>query len=117
MTGARGDQLQPPSVWEVRAYDRQAAAGWEQLTKQASGNLRRAWFALTEDPRGTADPSRQHRLKASLSTARVKGTELEQWQYEVTAGGRIWYAIEDVTAILWVTYAGTGHPRRTDKRR
>jgi Na+/melibiose symporter-like transporter len=69
-------------------------------TTGEAGNLRRAWFALTEDPRSTADPSRQHRLKGSLSIARVKGTELEQWQYEVTAGGRIWYAANALSFLV-----------------
>jgi hypothetical protein len=111
----RGESLPPPSAWEVRAADRRSADGWAQLTRQASGNLRRAWFAITEDPRSTANPARQHRLKGQLATIRVKGAELEQWQYEVTGAGRIWYAIDDQAATLWITQAGTGHPRQTDR--
>jgi hypothetical protein len=117
MSSARGDQLPPPSAWEVRAYDRRSAEGWAQLARQVAANLRRAWFAITEDPRSTRNPARQHRLKGQLSTVRVKGATLEQWQYEVTGGGRIWYAIDDATATLWITLAGTGHPRQTDKRK
>jgi hypothetical protein len=113
--GARGDELQPPSPWEVRAYDRQSATGWSQLARQAPGNLRRAWFAITEDPRSVAEPSRHHRLKGDLSTVRLKGVACEQWQYEVTGGGRIWYAIDDAATTLWITQAGPGHPRKTDK--
>ncbi|WP_171049936.1 hypothetical protein [Nocardia cyriacigeorgica] len=41
--------------------------------------------------------------------------ELEQWQYEVTAGGRIWYLIDDETRTLWITKAVVGHPGVTDK--
>ncbi|HEX6469855.1 MAG TPA: hypothetical protein VF069_12225 [Streptosporangiaceae bacterium] len=117
MSPARGDALPPPSIWEVRAYDRRSAEGWAHLARQAPGNLRRAWFAITDDPRGTSEPARQHRLKGRLSTVLVKGASLEQWQYEVTSGGRIWYAIDDAAATLWVTLAGTGHPRQTDRRR
>jgi hypothetical protein len=40
---------------------------------------------------------------------------MEQWQFEVTAGGRIWYAIDDRTRTLWITYAGTAHPKLTDR--
>ncbi|WP_207757304.1 hypothetical protein [Nonomuraea cypriaca] len=38
---------------------------------------------------------RQHRLKGVLGLVKVGGTALEQWQYEATSGGRLWYAIDD----------------------
>ena len=40
---------------------------------------------------------------------------MEQWQFGVTAGGRIWYGIDDTTRTLWITQAGTAHPRQTDR--
>ncbi len=40
---------------------------------------------------------------------------MEQWQFEVTSGGRIWYAIDDRARTLWLTHAGTAHPKRTDR--
>jgi hypothetical protein len=43
-----------------------------------------------------------------------KGEPLEQWQYEVTGGGRVCYVIDDVRRTAWITYAGTGHPKVTD---
>ncbi|WP_325023830.1 hypothetical protein [Kribbella sp.] len=39
---------------------------------------------------------------------------LDQWQYEVTAGGRIWYLVEPAKMIVWIVFAGTGHPKATD---
>ncbi len=39
----------------------------------------------------------------------------EQWQFEVTAGGRVWYGIDGTTRTLWITHAGTAHPRQTDR--
>lgn len=114
MTG-RGEELHPPSQWKLIARDRRAAAGWRDLAVQAPENLRRAWLALTSDPRSTADLSRQHRLKRDLKHVKIGGTELEQWQFEVTGGGRIWYAIDDKGKTLWITHAGPGHPRRTDR--
>lgn len=39
---------------------------------------------------------------------------MEQWQYEVTSGGRIWYGIDDVKRTIWMTHAGTGHPKATE---
>jgi hypothetical protein len=35
------------------------------------------------------------RLRGDLATHRHNGRDLEQWEYEVTSGGRIRYAIDD----------------------
>ncbi|MEO3854992.1 hypothetical protein ABGB08_08795 [Acrocarpospora sp. B8E8] len=112
----RGDEVRRPTGWIVRLVDRQAAQGWATLLAQVPENLDRAWLAITGDPRGRDDLSRQHRLKFDLRTVKIDGSELEHWQYEVTGGGRIWYAIDDERRTLWITQAGTGHPRKTDKR-
>lgn len=55
-----------------------------------------------------------HRLKADFKSRTVGGVEHEQWQHEVTGGGRIWYCIDDDHRILHLTYAVTGHPAHTD---
>lgn len=107
------DRRDGSSVWSTV----KAALGWAGLLAQAPDNLDRAWVAITADPRCRDDLSRQHRLKFDLRIIKINGVELEQWQYEVTGGGRIWYAIDDETRTLWITQAGTGHPRKTDKRR
>lgn len=39
---------------------------------------------------------------------------MEQWQYEVTAGGRIWYLVDSARRTLWIKAAGTGHPKATE---
>lgn len=49
-----------------------------------------------------------------LGTRVVNGETLEQWQYEVTGGGRLWYCIDDVRRLVWLTGAATGHPKRTE---
>lgn len=113
----RGDEVRRPTGWIVRLIDRQAAKGWEALLSQATENLDRAWVAITSAPRCRDEPTRQHPLKFDLSQVEVDGVALEHWQYEVTGGGRIWYAIDDERRTLWITQAGTGHPRATDKRR
>lgn len=117
MSPKRGDRAAPPAVgdeYELRFANTDAAGGWEQLARHAPGNLRRAFEVLRADPRGTTSPGRQHRLKGPLATGTVKGQSFEQWQYEVTAGGRIWYLIDDEPRTLWIVYAGTGHPKLTD---
>jgi hypothetical protein len=39
---------------------------------------------------------------------------LEQWQYEVTGAGRIWYCPDDALHVVFITKASTGHPGETD---
>jgi hypothetical protein len=94
--------------WLVRAADRQAYQGWQRLLTVAPDNLDRAWVALTSDPRHI--DQRQHPLKGALGVVKVAGAALEQWQYEVTGGGRIWYAIDDDSRTLWITRADEGTP-------
>jgi hypothetical protein len=117
MSPRRGERAAPPPIgeeYDLRFASNQAAEGWEQLSRQAGGNQRRAFDAIRADPRSRSAPERHHRLKGSLGTATWKGEPLERWQYEVTGGGRIWYVIEDARRTAWITYAGTGHPKATD---
>jgi hypothetical protein len=39
---------------------------------------------------------------------------MEQWQYEVTGAGRLWYCIDDEHRTVWLTDAVTGHPKVTE---
>jgi hypothetical protein len=113
----RGDRAAPPPLpdeYDVRFADNAAATGWEQLAHHASANLRRAFEKIRSTPRANDQPARHHRMKGTLSSASWKGQVLERWQFEVTAGGRIWYLIDDEDRIAWITYAGTGHPKATD---
>ncbi|MFI9385675.1 hypothetical protein [Kutzneria sp. NPDC052558] len=117
MSPKRGDRAAPPPIadeYDIRFVTSEAADGWENLSRQAAGNLRRAYERIRATPRALDIPDRQHRLKGKLGTAAFKGQELERWQYEVTGGGRIWYLIDDQTRTAWITYAGTGHPKATD---
>ncbi|MGA8116406.1 MAG: hypothetical protein WCA46_22345 [Actinocatenispora sp.] len=117
MTPKRHDRVAPPPAsdeWTLRFDNTNAAHGWEQLCKQAGRNTRRAWEALSTTPRPNPSHERHHRLKAGLATAVHGGTVLEQWQYEVTGAGRIWYLVDDATRTVWLTFAATGHPKATD---
>ncbi|MYS84280.1 hypothetical protein [Embleya scabrispora] len=117
MSPKRGDRAAPPPFgdeYDLRFANTEAADGWEHLGRQAAGNLRRAFEKIRATPRAVDNPHRQHRLKGKLGICTFKGQELERWQYEVTGGGRIWYLLDDVNGIVWITYAGTGHPKATD---
>ncbi|HEY9475308.1 MAG TPA: hypothetical protein VIS06_15860 [Mycobacteriales bacterium] len=117
MSPKRGDRAAPPPIgdeYDIRFANAEAADGWENLSRQAASNLRRAFDKIRATPRALDHPDRQHRLKGSLGTSTFKGQTLERWQFEVTSGGRIWYLVDDTNGTIWVTYAGTGHPKATD---
>lgn len=111
----RGDDIPRPNPWRVRAADRTAGVGWDQLVANQPDAADRAWVAMTSNPRRTDD--RQHQLKGALAHTTVGGRALDHWQIEATSGGRIWYAIDDNARVLWITHAGTAHPKQTETRR
>ncbi len=67
------------------------------------------------DPRSGAGHDRQHRLRGDLATHRHNGRDMEQWEYEVTSGGRVRYAIDDGNRTVWLIYASPRHPKDTDR--
>jgi hypothetical protein len=114
----RNDRVAPPAragEWTLIFADNAAASGWEDLCKTAPGPTRDAWDHLSKNPRSREpNPNRVSQLKSDLGVREVKGKKLEQWQYEVTGAGRIWYCPDDATKTVFITYAGVGHPKATD---
>jgi hypothetical protein len=90
------------------------AKGWEELCRVARANTWQAWVTLTERPTAPENPGRQHRLRGQLASRDVSGRALEQWQYEVTAGGRSWYCPDPDRQIVWLVAASVAHPERTE---
>ncbi|WP_232662611.1 hypothetical protein [Pseudonocardia sp. TRM90224] len=80
----------------------------------AQSNTWEAWVVLTERPTQPEYRSRQHRLRGQLAERQIAGQTLPQWQYEVTAGGRIWYCPDAARRIVWVVAASTSHPKVTE---
>jgi hypothetical protein len=95
----RGDRVTvppPQDQWDVRFGTSEAADGW-------SG----------------AGHDRQHRLRGDLATHRHNGRDMEQWEYEVTSGGRVRYVIDNDndndSRTVWLIYASPRHPKDTDR--
>ncbi|MEV0306052.1 hypothetical protein [Nonomuraea fuscirosea] len=110
----RGEEIRRPTGWIVRAASAKAWKAWRELRSQVPGNCDRCWLDLTDDPRRVDD--RQHPLSGSLGTVKHDNRNLEQWQYEVTSGGRIWYAIDDTETTIWLTKVAAGHPKASERR-
>lgn len=118
MTAGRGDRAAPPAPegrWEVRFADAASAKGRESLVQQARENTYRAWIIMRTNPGPTTETPRHHRLRGVLAQGIHRGRTCEQWQIEVTGGGRIWYLMDTTRDTCWITLAGTGHPRATDR--
>ncbi len=80
----------------------------------ARANTWEAWVVLTERPTRPEKAARQHRLRGQLAERQVGGRVHQQWQYEVTAGDRIWYCPDEQRRIVWVVAAGPPHPKVTE---
>jgi len=85
------------------------------LTSQFPGPTRKAFEQLEADPMMRSE--RQHQLRGSASTTTVAGRPVEQWQYELTGGARILYAIDPANRTVWVLEASPGHPKHTERVR
>ncbi len=113
----KGDRVAPPprkEEWDIRFGDNAAAGGWSDLCAQAPGATRDAYDAIVRNPRDSSRPGRQHRWKGALGSRKVGSETLEQWQFEVTGGGRIWYCIDDKAKRVILTLASTKHPKATE---
>lgn len=111
----RRERVAPPPTaagWDFRYATSNATGSWEKVCAAAPTNARVAWERITSDPRDRGD--RQHPLRGQLGRRTVNGIEMEQWQYEVTGAGRLWYCIDDARRTVWLTEASVGHPKATE---
>jgi hypothetical protein len=117
MTPKRGERVAPPPApgeYDLIFGTSEAAKNWIDLCAQAPGNALEAWLLLRAEPAPRAHTARHHPLKGPLSTGNYRGAALPQWQYEVTAGGRIWYLVDIERRRVYLMFAGTGHPKATE---
>lgn len=113
----RKDRVAPPPVgdeWDVKYLTTEAVRGWEELCRLAPGPTKECWNVLRTSPDKSVNTSRHHPLKGTLREKVVGGKPLVQWQYEVTGGGRVWFCPDPDTKTVWLSDAGTGHPKATE---
>ncbi len=116
MSPKRGDRVSVPPLkgWNVVFGTTEAADGWEQLCRVALAKTHRCLDQLRSDPRSHADWDRQHQLRGRLRQKDWKGSLLDQWEFEVTAGGRVRYLVDDATSTVVLVYASPRHPKDTE---
>lgn len=77
--------------------------------------MQRVKARLGEDPLDrSANPRRVHRLRGMLGTKMIAGRVFDQWQFELSSAGRIWYCPDREDRIVWVTRVSLRHPRETE---
>ncbi len=86
-----------------------------KVAQQVRENTYRGRSVMRTDPGPAAETPRHHRLKGSLAHGTHRGRTCRQWQIEATGGGRVRYLLDTSRAACWITFAGTGHPRATDR--
>jgi hypothetical protein len=96
--------------WEPRFATSEATKGWAELCREAAAPMGEAWTVLSERPARPPHPARQHRLRGRLAEREIGGRTLQQWQYEVAGGGRIWYCPDAERHVVWVVAAAPMHP-------
>ena len=114
----RGDRVARPPVgseWDLRFANKKAAEHWTKLCNFAAGNCAEMHSRLTADPRRRVNPDRHHQLKGALASKGHDGKILEQWQYEITGAGRVWFLIDDAKRRVLLVEVALGHPSKTDK--
>ena len=125
MAGKRGVSVPRPvkgTEYEIFFGNTAAERGWTDLKASAKNALADAHDYLTAHP-GQYDSDRCYQLRGDLSTALVDGVALPQWQYKVTDGARLWYAVDEPNAKakkpgrVYITKAATGHPNETDSKK
>ncbi len=111
----RGERVAPPPAkldWDVLLATSDAVAGWEALGRHAPGPTKDCWQHLRTDP--LRRDKRQHPLRDTLAYRFIGERKLEQWQYEVTGAGRVWYCPDAERTEVWMTDVSVGHPKATE---
>lgn len=85
--------------------------------QSAPGPLWTAWQVLIKHPTEPESRHRHHRLHGKLATIKVNDRTFDQWQYEPTGGGRIWFYVQEEKRTVWLREVTFGHPKATDKRK
>jgi hypothetical protein len=89
------------------ARSAKVARDWQQACNQLAGECQRVYDQLAADPTYD-DGDRQHPLDGAAGRGSFEGVSMRRWQIDVTAGGRIWYFVDEQPT-------GTGQKRRSGR--
>lgn len=120
--GSNVPRPQKAAEYDIVYGNNSAQKGWNDLKATSRNALVDAWDYLTRHP-DQYDENRCYQFKGELSTITANGTELPQWQYKVTNGARIRYAIQTSQKgskgprQVILIRVDSGHPNDTDSQK
>lgn len=112
----RDQQVPPPpsgDEWDLR-YATKESLAFAEMEKQFPGNCAEAKARLKTAPTTRTDV--QKRLSGTLGKRTIRRVEMDQWQYDISSGARLWYCVDPDKRIVWLTLAAMGHPRATEAK-
>jgi len=112
----RGDRVAVPATgtqWELRFSTKTAATNWPLACQQIPQAITDCFTACRDDPRQRT--ARHHPLRGDLATRVLQGRTMERWQHEITAGGRVWFLIDEEKHTIWIDEVHLGHPAKTGR--
>ena len=116
MSPRRPRKPAPAEVWILKPASRTAQRQWEDAVSAQPELMHTVRERLRTRPLDRSDnPNRTHRLKPPLHEHLVGTVKLPQWQYEMTAGGRVWYCPDHGTRTLWITKVSFDPPKETHR--
>lgn len=103
-----------PPEWVVKPASSQAEKAWKKALAQEPEIMEAERTRLRTRPLDRNDnPRRTHQLRGSLAERKIQGQRYEQWQHEITGGGRVWYCPDKANRIIYVTHVSLSHPKET----
>lgn len=112
----RGKQVPPPPTqeeWDLRDATKESLA-FAEMERQFPGNCAEAKARLKTAATTRTDV--QKPLRGTLGSRTIGGIEMDQWQYDVSSGARLWYCVDPDDRIVWLTLAAMGHPTATEAK-
>lgn len=109
----RGQRAPPPPAedeWDLR-YATKESLAFTEIKTQFSGTCAKAKARLKVAP--TTRSAVQKPLRGTLAQRSVGGVQMQQWQFDISSGARLWYCVDPNRSIVWLTLAATGHPSAT----
>lgn len=112
----RGQQVPPPPAsgeWDLR-YATKESLQFREMERMFPGNCAEAKRRPKTMP--GVRSAVQKPLRGTLGKRTVGGTEMSQWQYDISSSARLWYCIDPSSHTVWLTLASMGHPHATDAK-
>ena len=103
-------------AWTVKPASARAQKEWEHAKAAEPELMSGLRERLRSRPLDRSDnPNRTRQLKPPLAEKVVGAKRLQQWQHELTSGGRVFYCPDRTDRVVWVTGVELAHPKEIEQ--